>query len=110
MVKPIKATYPHRRDKMLEVVEFKTTPKLCTHALGFAFGYYDFIEATTEDEDMIVRVYTPPGKKNDGQFALSLACKAITFFQEYFGCQLDSQKLDLVAVPDYINSKTHTMK
>jgi len=31
-----------------------------------------------------VNVYTTPGKKAQGQFALGVACKILTFFTEYF--------------------------
>lgn len=69
-----------------------------------AFGYYDFVERKCLDDETLVRIYTPPGKSGDAEFALSLSCKALQFFQEYFGISLNSQKLDLVAVPDYIYS------
>lgn len=103
MLQLVKATYAHKRDPMLEVVEFKTTPKLSTHAIGFTFGTFDFIEGRTTDSEMTVRVYTPPGKKKDAEFALLLTCQALPFFGAYFGVPLPSQKVDLVAVPDHIS-------
>ncbi len=32
-----------------------------------------------------VRVYTIPGQKEQGRFALQVACRTLEYFSEYFG-------------------------
>ena len=48
-----------------------------------------------------VRVYTPPGLSSQGEFALDVAAKTLTFFADYFGEPYPLPKMDLVAVPDF---------
>ncbi|CAI7870730.1 unnamed protein product, partial [Closterium sp. NIES-54] len=48
-----------------------------------------------------VNIYTTPGRKEQGRFALSVACKVITFFEDYFGIKYPLPKADLIAIPDF---------
>ncbi|CAF3710080.1 unnamed protein product [Rotaria sp. Silwood1] len=46
-------------------------------------GEYDYVE--TEDSNGVsIRVYTPVGKKEHGNFALDIASKILPFYAEYF--------------------------
>jgi len=43
-----------------------------TYLLAMIVGEYDFVEARDSD-GVLVRVYTPVGKKEQGQFALNVS-------------------------------------
>lgn len=59
-------------DDSLREVTYGTTPVMSTYLLAFVVGEYDYIEARDED-DVLVRVYTPVGKKEQGRFALDVS-------------------------------------
>nr|CDS22278.1 puromycin sensitive aminopeptidase [Echinococcus granulosus] len=48
-----------------------------------------------------IRVYTPLGKRNFGQYALTVARKSLFFYADLFGSPYPLPKLDLVAIPDF---------
>ena len=52
-------------------------------------------------EGVVVRVYTIPGKKDQGAFALDVAAKTLSFYKDYFGIAYPLPKLDMIAVPDF---------
>jgi len=64
-------------DELLEgddkhrVVKFDRTPVMSTYLLALIVGEYDYVEAADSD-GVLVRVYTPVGKKEQGQFALNV--------------------------------------
>ncbi|KAG0442407.1 hypothetical protein HPB47_015719 [Ixodes persulcatus] len=72
---------------------------MSTYLVGFVVGEYDYIEATSSD-GVLVRVYSPCGKAEQGNFALEVATKALPFYKSYFNIAYPLPKLDLVAVPD----------
>jgi len=83
----------------LQLVKFGKTPIMSTYLVAFIVGEFDYVEANTSD-GVAVRVYTPVGKKEQGQFALDIATKTLPFYSEYFGVSYPLPKLDLIAVPD----------
>lgn len=80
-------------------VTFQETPLMSTYLLAFAIGQFECIEAS--DGKRPVRVYTTPGKKQQGQFALKTACAALKFYENYFEIDYPLPKMDLIAVPDF---------
>ena len=44
---------------------------MSTYLLAFIIGEYDYVEAKDAD-GVLVRVYTPTGKKEQGEFALQV--------------------------------------
>ena len=46
---------------------------------------------------------TPIGQLEKAKFALSVATKTLSFFEKYFGIKYPLPKLDMAAVPDFIN-------
>lgn len=81
-------------------VQFAQTPIMSTYLLAFLVGEFEYIE-TTNDEGVVVRVYTTSGKKEQGQFALEAAAKTLSFYKDYFGIAYPLPKLDMIAVPDF---------
>lgn len=52
-------------------MEYERTPIMSTYLLAFIIGEYDYVEAKDAD-GVLVRVYTPTGKKEQGEFALQV--------------------------------------
>ena len=81
-------------------VEFGETPLMSTYLVAFVVGHFDHVEATTR-HGVTVRVYTPPGKSEQGRFALECGTWALDFYTDYFGVGFPLPKCDMVAVPDF---------
>lgn len=97
---PVKSEAPLDTDPNLKVVTFETTPIMSTYLLAYIVGEYDFVEARDED-GVLVRVYTPLGKKVQGQFALDVAVKTLPFYKKYFKIAYPLPKMDLIALADF---------
>lgn len=72
LFQPVKSEEPLEGDGAWKVVKYDTTPIMSTYLLALVVGEFDFLEDKTED-DIVVRVYTPLGKKEQGQFALDVS-------------------------------------
>lgn len=53
------------------VYRFESTPRMSTYLVAYVIGYYDQIEKR-DANDVLIRVYTPMGKKEQGIFALEV--------------------------------------
>ncbi|MFM7088995.1 MAG: M1 family metallopeptidase [Candidatus Paceibacterota bacterium] len=83
-----------------EVVRFAPTPKMSTYLLAFLVGNFEYLEGKTK-RDVLVRVYTTPGKKHQAAFALECAIKTLEFYEEYFDITYPLNTLDMIAIPDF---------
>ncbi|MBI2022577.1 hypothetical protein HYS97_01875, partial [Candidatus Daviesbacteria bacterium] len=83
-----------------KVVEFEPTPKMSTYLLAFIVGDLEYIEGKTK-RGVLVRVFTTPGKKEQGRFALNTAIKMLEFYEEYFKIPYPLPVSDLIAIPDF---------
>lgn len=45
---------------------------MSTYLVAFVIGHYDYVE-TRDSHDVLIRVYTPIGKKEHGLFALKVS-------------------------------------
>ena len=81
-------------------VKFETTPMMSTYLLAFVVGEFDYIEGKTEN-GVVLRVYTPPGKQDHGNFALEIGLKALDLFDETFGEKFPLPKMDMVGIPEF---------
>lgn len=79
---------------------YYTSPIMSTYLLAFVVGEFDYISRVTSS-GVEVRVYTGLGKTHLGEFSLSTACKALEFYNEYFGIKYPLMKMDLLAIPDF---------
>ncbi|CAL1545832.1 unnamed protein product [Lymnaea stagnalis] len=79
---------------------YSTTPIMSTYLVAFVVGDYDYLEAVDED-NVLVRVYTPKGKQEQGRFALDVAVKTLPFYKKYFGIAYPLPKVDLIAIADF---------
>eukprot|EP00271_Cylindrocystis_brebissonii_P016097 TRINITY_DN3929_c0_g1_i1.p1 TRINITY_DN3929_c0_g1~~TRINITY_DN3929_c0_g1_i1.p1 ORF type:complete len:766 (-),score=129.97 TRINITY_DN3929_c0_g1_i1:280-2577(-) len=82
------------------LVTFKDSPKMSTYLLAFVVGDLERVQGKSK-EGIEVNVYTIPGKKEQGRFALGAATDILSFFTEYFGIAYPLPKADLVGIPDF---------
>lgn len=80
--------------------EFETTPIMSTYLVAAVVGEYDYVEDRSTD-GVLVRVYTPRGKKEQGLFALEVATKVLPYYKEYFNIAYPLPKIDLIAIADF---------
>lgn len=83
-----------------KVVEFEPTPKMSTYLLAFIVGDFEYIEGKTKN-NVLVRVFTTPGKKDQAKFALDVAIKSLEFYNDYFDIPYPLPVLDMIAIPDF---------
>lgn len=81
-------------------VQFDTTPIMSTYLVAVVVGEYDFVEAKSSD-GVLVRVYTPVGKKEQGEFALEVATRVLPYYKDYFNIAYPLPKIDLIAISDF---------
>ncbi|CDS36469.1 puromycin sensitive aminopeptidase [Echinococcus multilocularis] len=104
-------------------ITFDRTPIMSTYIVAMVLGYFEYISATapgnhisnvssssaseTEEStealppEVEIRVYTPLGKRDFGQHALTVVKKSLPFYAKLFGYPYPLPKLDLVAIPDF---------
>lgn len=87
-------------DDNLREIRFDTTPVMSTYLVAAVIGEYDYVEAKSKD-GVLVRVYTPVGKKEQGLFALDVATKVLPYYKEYFNIAYPLPKMDLIAIGDF---------
>ena len=87
-------------DGRLRVVKFETTPIMSTYLVALIVGEYDYVEDKSSD-GVLVRVYTPVGKREQGRFALHVATKVLPYYKDYFQIAYPLPKIDLIAIADF---------
>lgn len=83
-----------------QIMKFAPTPKMSTYLLAYIVGDFEFIESKTKS-GVRVRVYTTPGKKSQGEFALDCAARTIDYFDQFFGIPYPLETMDLIGIPDF---------
>ncbi len=83
-----------------KTVTFKPTPRMSTYLLAWVVAELDCLEAT-DRRGVPIRVWTTPGKREQGRFALEAACHTLPYFADWFGIPYAFPKLDMVALPDF---------
>ncbi len=83
-----------------KIVEFAETPLMSTYYLAWVIGDFEFIEGT-DANGIPVRVWTTPGKKEWGRFALGCALHTLPFYAMKYGISYPLPKVDMIALPDF---------
>ncbi|CAH1158836.1 unnamed protein product [Phyllotreta striolata] len=94
---PVKTSQPLGN---LVKYDFEKTPIMSTYLVAAVIGEYDYVEDKSSD-GVLVRVYTPKGKKEQGKFALEVATKVLPYYKEYFNIAYPLPKIDLIAIADF---------
>lgn len=84
-------------DDGLQLIKFDSTPIMSTYLVAVVVGEYDYVEGKSND-GVLVRVYTPVGKKEQGNFALEVAIKVLPYYKDYFDIAYPLPKMDLIAI------------
>jgi puromycin-sensitive aminopeptidase len=80
---------------------FAPTPIMSTYLLAFCVGQFEYVEQRTAKTNVLMRVYTPLGKREQGRFALECGAKTLDYFSEYFGVAYPLPKCDMIAIADF---------
>jgi len=84
----------------VKVFTYDRTPIMSTYLLAFVIGEFDYVEKRDKN-GVLIRVYTPVGKKEQGTYALEVAVKTLPFYNDYFEIAYPLPKMDLIAIPDF---------
>src|ERR1022692_1797720 len=80
-------------------VKFATTAKMSSYLAALIVGTFEYIEGSVDG--IPIRVYSTPGKKEMGKFALDAAEYIVGYYDKYFGIKYPYGKLDLIGLPDF---------
>jgi len=80
-------------------VRFATTARMSSYLGALIIGNFEYIEG--EADGIPIRIYSTPGKKEMGKFALEVAREVLKNYDNYFGIKYPYGKLDLVGLPDF---------
>lgn len=87
--------------KSEKLVSFKETMKMSTYLVALVVGKLEGTEPVIVD-GCPIRVWTPAGKSKLAVFSKKVASASLSFFNHYYGIKYPGEKLDLVAVPDFM--------
>ena len=80
-------------------VKFATTAKMSSYLAALVVGNFEYVEDSVDG--IPIRVYSTPGKKEMGRFALDATKYIVGYYDKYFGIKYPYGKLDLIALPDF---------
>ena len=83
-----------------KTVSYEKTPRMSTYLLAVVVAELEFLE-DKDRHGVPIRVYTSPGKREQGRFALGQACHTLAYFADWFGIPYAFPKLDMVSLPDF---------
>ena len=80
-------------------VRFATSPKMSSYLAAFVVGEFEYVEGSSDG--IPIRIYSSPGKKQLGTFALEATESFLRYFDHYFGIKYPYGKLDIVGLADF---------
>ena len=89
-------------DSSTKVVSFATTPVMSTYLVAIVVGEFDYVEGVSE-EGITCRVYSPKGKKEQGQFALECGLRSLTYYSN--SPALQQIKVIFEELPGYVSPR-----
>jgi aminopeptidase N len=89
-----------KTSSMWKKVCFQTSPKMSTYLLAWAVGEFDFVAGTTQ-HGVQLRVFSPPGRAAQGEFALDVGIRALDFFDEFFQVPYPLPKMDMICITEF---------
>ena len=95
--KPISDTPGPGPDK--HTVRFATSSKMSSYLAAFVVGEFEYVEGSVDG--IPIRIYSTPGKKQLGTFALEATENFLRYFDHYFGIKYPYGKLDIVGLADF---------
>src|SRR5246500_810582 len=80
-------------------VKFATTARMSSYLAALVVGNFEYVEGLADG--IPIRVYSTPGKKEMGKFALEVAEQNVGYYDKHFGIKYPYGKLDLIGLPDF---------
>ncbi len=80
-------------------VHFAPTPKMSSYLVAMVVGKFEYVEGVVDN--IPIRVYASPGKKELTTFALDAAENIMRYYNQYFSLKYPYGKLDLVGLADF---------
>ncbi|KAK6205076.1 alanine/arginine aminopeptidase [Scheffersomyces amazonensis] len=90
------------KDGGYKTVIFNTTPLMSTYLVAFVVCELEFLES--KESGIPLKVWTTPNQKSRAEFALEVAEKALSFYEDIFKIKYPLPKLDLISIPDFSKS------
>jgi len=84
----------------LKQVSYELSPIMSTYLVAFIVADLEYVEGKDKN-GILIRIYTMPGKIEQGRFALKVAQHALPYFGDWFGIPYALPKCDMVALPDF---------
>src|SRR3954470_10838176 len=78
-------------------VKFATSAKMSSYLVAIAVGEFESVEGVSDG--IPIRIWSTPGKKQLGTFALDGAKSFLHFYNQYFGIPYPFEKLDVIGLP-----------
>jgi puromycin-sensitive aminopeptidase len=94
------AVVSETRDGDRKIVRFADTITMSTYLVAFIVGELESTDPAFVGKTP-VRLWCAPGKLGLTSFGLEIAASSLRFFEEYYGLPYPSDKLDLLAIPDF---------
>ena len=88
------------RDDGLVAISFAETMKMSTYLVAFVVGPLEISEPAFHG-DVPIRIVHRPGQGHLTAFALETAVHALAYFEDYYGIAYPTDKLDMIALPDF---------
>ncbi|KAJ3128775.1 hypothetical protein HK098_003541 [Nowakowskiella sp. JEL0407] len=84
---------------------FEETVKMSTYLVAFVISEFEsvssWISLPNSGRNVTVSIWTQPGKKELGEYALEVAKKVLLFYMDVFKIEYPLPKCDCVAIPDF---------
>lgn len=80
-------------------VKFATSPRMSSYLAALVVGNFEYVEGKADG--IPIRVWSTPGKKEMGTFALETAEHVLSYYDKYFSIKYPYGKLDLIGIPDF---------
>jgi puromycin-sensitive aminopeptidase len=81
-------------------ITYQPSPRMSTYLLAWVIADLECLQGR-DANGVPIRVWTTPGKKTQGAFALDVAKHCLPYFAKWFGIPYALPKLDMVALPDF---------
>ncbi|CAE7754487.1 Npepps, partial [Symbiodinium microadriaticum] len=81
-------------------VVFDISPKMSTYLLAWAVGQFDYVQGKTA-HGVTIRVFSPPGRADHGNFALDVAKRSLDFYDDFFDEAYPLPKLDMICCTEF---------
>lgn len=81
-------------------VVFDISPKMSTYLLAWAVGEFDYIQGITK-HGVTIRIFSPPGRADEGKFALDVGVRALDFYDDFFQVPYPLPKLDMLCCTEF---------